>query len=93
MAEASKHQTKLSKNLCHESSESLRVKKYPGKSLEKLCAEKRSVTSNNRELYQRCKYYNEIETANYKLQSRIDSLSTNIEITRCQANEVVVVKS
>ena len=39
------------------------------------------------DLYQRCKYYKEIENDKDQIQIRIDSISTNIEITQCQANE------
>ena len=75
----------------HGDSEVLRLNKYLEKILERLCADKRSVTSNNKYISQRCKHSKEIETAKYQLQSRIDSPSTNLEITRCQANEANVV--
>ena len=86
MAEASKHQTNLNENLRHENSEVLRLKKDMEKRLERLCAEKTSVTSYNKELSQRSKYYRDIETAKDQTQSRIDSLLKNIEITWCRAN-------
>ena len=77
--------------MCHDNSELLRVKKDPDKILVWLCAEKRSVTSNNTEHSQRCKYTKDIETSKDKLQSRIDSLSKNHETTRYQENEANVV--
>ena len=76
---SSKHKTKLNENLLHENSEVLRVKKDLYKILEWLCADKTSVTSNNKDLYQICKYSKEIENAKYQLQSRIDIPSTNLE--------------
>ena len=89
--EYSKHQTKLNSNLRLENSEVLGVDKCLKKRLEQLCAEKRSVTSNNKDISQRCKYSKNIETAKDQLQICIDSLSTNIETPRCQANEANVV--
>ena len=71
--------------------EVLRVKKNIEKILELVCAEKTSVTPNNKDLSQRLKYSKEIETANDQLQIRIDSLSKNLEITRCQVSEENVV--
>ena len=87
LAEASKHQTKINETLRHENSEVLRVKENIKKIAELLCADKTSVTPNNKDPSQRCKYSKEIETAKDQLQSRIAILSINIEITRCQANE------
>ena len=77
----------LNETLRHDSSKVLRVNKDIQKRLEQLCAEKTSVTPNNKDPSQRCKYSKEIETAKDQLQSRIAILSINIEITRCQANE------
>ena len=73
LSEANKHQTKLNETLRHDNYELLRVKKYPEKILEQLCAEKISVTYSNKDLSQRCKYSKKKETAKDKLQSRIDS--------------------
>ena len=70
----------------HENSEVLRVKKYLEKILELVCAEKTSVTSNNKELSHRYKYSKEIETAKDQVQSRIDSVSTHFDTTWCQVN-------
>ena len=78
------HQTNLNETLRHDNYEVLRVKKDIEKILEQICAEKRSVTSSNKEISQRCKYSKEIETAKDQLQSHIDSLSKNLEITQCQ---------
>ena len=55
--------------------------------MEKLCAEKRQVTSSNQELSHTCKYSKNTETVNYQLQSHIDSPSTNLERTQYQSNE------
>ena len=77
--------------MCHDNPEVFRVKKFPEKILEQLCAEKKSITLNNKELFQRFKYSKEIKTAKDKIQSRIDSPSRKLEITQCQANEVYVV--
>ena len=74
-----------------ENSELLRLKKSSKKILERLCEEKKSITPNTKELPQKCKYYKEIETVKDKLQSCIDSLSKNLEITRCQANQKNIV--
>ena len=75
----------------HENYEVLGANKYLDKRLEKLCAENRSVTFNNKELSWRCKCSKMIETAKDQLQSRIDSPSTKIETTWCQKNEENVV--
>ena len=72
-------------------SEVLRVNKYPDKRLEQLCAEKTSVTSNNKEFSHICKYSKEIETSQGQLQIHIDSLSKSIEINQCQENKENVV--
>ena len=53
------------------------------KKMEIICSEKTSVTSNNKELYKRCKYSKEIENSKDRLQSCINNLSTNTEINRC----------
>ena len=89
--EYSKHQTKLNSNLRLENSEVLGVDKCLKKRLEQLCAEKRSVTSNNKDLSQRCKYSKDIETAKDQLQRLTVSHSTNIATTWCQANKENVV--
>ena len=89
--EASKHQTNLNETLCRDNSEVLRVKKDLEKIIYQLCTEKIPVTSNNKEISQRCKYSEEIETSKDQLQIRIDSPSTNIETTWCQENQVNVV--
>ena len=60
-------------------SEVFRVNKGIEKIKEQLCADNTSVTSNTKEISQRCRYYKEIETAKYKIQIRIDSLSKNIK--------------
>ena len=52
LTKSRKHQTKLSETLRHDNSELLKVKKDSDKRLEQLCVEKRSVTSNNKDLYQ-----------------------------------------
>ena len=59
--------------------------------MEQIRAEKTSVKSNNKDLSNIYKYYKEIETAKDKPQSRIDSLSTNIETTWYKSNEAIVV--
>ena len=73
--------------MLRDNSELLRLNKDPEKIMEQLCAEKRSVTYNNKELSHICKYSKEIETAKDQLQNCIDSPFKNLEITRCQVNE------
>ena len=46
--------------------------------MEQLCAEKRSVTYNNKDLSNICKYSKEIETAKDQLKSYIDTLQTHL---------------
>ena len=82
LAESSKHQININETLRHNNDEVLGLKKDIEKRLERICADK---------LFQRCKYSKDIETAKDQLQIRIDSLSTNLEITWCQVNEANVI--